>query len=808
MNRKKIKVIQKNILNLLWHKFKAEREKIIIKLKRNLSFVKKYYHYLNFFYEVNKFGYIKSINILILEIKNFFRIYFFRKYLKHKETILIVTHDCSLSGAPIVALNLVQFFKKKYNVIVLAHNGGVIEKDFISISSFFAISRLSTKKINLNVILTKLIIRNFKIKFAIVNSIESRHLLSNLSKEYVPTVHLVHEFLTYTRPLRAFPDAIFFADTTVFSSLLTYNNYIESFPFERTNSCEILTQGHCQYNRLNVSNKFLEFEKNKINKILEINDDKVIKIIGAGYVQYKKGVDLFIDLAASILQNKNLINKVHFYWVGDGFNPELDLAYSTFLQDQLLRYGIQDKFTFVKETSEFKYLLNKCDIFVLTSRLDPFPNVAIDAMALKIPVLCFDNSTGVAEFLRSNKLDKYCLANYLDLNDLKNKLKILISSKKIRNQLGESFFRASNKAFNFDTYCKNIENIAKKSFLIAKSVKENSQALVKNNSIDIKYAFSKSKNYAESVLYYVKSWNKKLHVGLRKPFSGFHPGIYSERNNILDVNIDPLVHYLSKNKPVGPWSYSVINSSKEIKSSDSPIKVALHIHLYYPEMLSNIITRLNYNKARPDLYISIRHKVLIDPIKVALKKYKGLVKAIKITPNIGRNFGPLLIDFEKFFSKYEIIGHIHTKKSLHVESQTVEEWNNFLLDCLLGKSSQSMMDAILSKMNQDKSIGIVFPDEPHAQGWDKNLPISKLLAKKLSIKTLPEYFIFPVGSMFFIRSKVLSSLRKLKLKYKDFPREPIENDGTILHAIERILPFATEQAGFKVATSIAKGSTR
>jgi lipopolysaccharide biosynthesis protein len=138
----------------------------------------------------------------------------------------------------------------------------------------------------------------------------------------------------------------------------------------------------------------------------------------------------------------------------------------------------------------------------------------------------------------------------------------------------------------------------------------------------------------------------------------------------------------------------------------------------------------------------------------------------------------------------------------------VEEWNNFLLDCLLGKSSQSMMDAILSKMNQDKSIGIVFPDEPHAQGWDKNLPISKLLAKKLSIKTLPEYFIFPVGSMFFIRSKVLSSLRKLKLKYNDFPREPIENDGTILHAIERILPFATEQAGFKVATSIAKGSTR
>jgi glycosyltransferase involved in cell wall biosynthesis len=813
-NGKKIRVMQRHVkLDTLWHKFKVQKDKIIIELQGNISFIKKYYHYSEWlFYEISKFGYIKFIKILTLEIRNFSRIYFFRKYLKHKETILIITHDCSLTGAPILALNLVQFFKKKYNVVVLAHNGGVIEKDFISVSSFFAISRLSAQtNFNLifNIILTKLIVRNFKIKFAIVNSIESRHLLKNLSKENVPTVHLVHEFASYTRPLEAFPESIFWADTTVFSSLLTYNNYIDSFPFKKTNSFEILTQGRCHYHRLGISSQFLELEKNKINRILEINDDKVIKIIGAGYVQYRKGVDLFIDLAASILKTKNLINKVHFYWVGDGFDPEYDSNYSAYLQDQILRYGIQDKITFVNATSEFKYLLNKCDIFVLTSRLDPFPNVAIDAMALKIPVLCFDNTTGIADFLRSNKLDKYCLANYLDLNNLKNKLKLLISTKKIRHQLGESFYKVSNKAFNFDTYCENIEGIAKKSSLISKSAKESCDWLVKNNAIDIKFAFPRNKNYTESVSYYVKSWNKKLHVGLRKPFPGFHPGIYSERNSTLDTNIDPLVDYLSKNKPAGPWSYTVINSSNEITSSDLPKNVAIHIHVYYPEMLPNIIARLNYNKAKPDLYISVPNNVLIDPIKDTLKNYKGFVKAIKVTPNIGRNFGPLLIDFETFFSeKYEIIGHIHTKKSPHVESRVAEEWSNFILDCLLGNSSQNMMDAILSKMNHDKSIGIVFPDEPHAQGWDKNLSIAKVLAKKLSIKALPEYFIFPVGSMFFIRSKALSSLGKLKVKYKDFPSEPLDNDGTILHALERILPFAVEHAGFKVATSFAKGSFR
>jgi hypothetical protein len=31
-----------------------------------------------------------------------------------------------------------------------------------------------------------------------------------------------------------------------------------------------------------------------------------------------------------------------------------------------------------------------------------------------------------------------------------------------------------------------------------------------------------------------------------------------------------------------------------------------------------------------------------------------------------------------------------------------------------------MADAILSQLNTDSNIGIVFPDDPNAIGWDKN----------------------------------------------------------------------------------------
>lgn len=37
-------------------------------------------------------------------------------------------------------------------------------------------------------------------------------------------------------------------------------------------------------------------------------------------------------------------------------------------------------------------------------------------------------------------------------------------------------------------------------------------------------------------------------------------------------------------------------------------------------------------------------------------------------------------------------------------------------------------------------------------------------------------------------------------KYTDFPEEPMPDDGTISHALERILGFATVDAGYKVKT--------
>ena len=47
--------------------------------------------------------------------------------------------------------------------------------------------------------------------------------------------------------------------------------------------------------------------------------------------------------------------------------------------------------TFLGEVNSLEPVYAMADIFLLSSRLDPFPNVAIDAMLAGLPVVCFEN---------------------------------------------------------------------------------------------------------------------------------------------------------------------------------------------------------------------------------------------------------------------------------------------------------------------------------------------------------------------------------------------------------------------------------
>lgn len=61
----------------------------------------------------------------------------------------------------------------------------------------------------------------------------------------------------------------------------------------------------------------------------------------------------------------------------------------------------------------------------------------------------------------------------------------------------------------------------------------------------------------------------------------------------------------------------------------------------------------------------------------------------------------------------------------------------------------------------------------------------------------------PFGSVFWFRVKALAPLFDHGWKHEDFPPEPLPQDGTISHAIERIYPFVAQGAGYYPAQAMS-----
>jgi lipopolysaccharide biosynthesis protein len=253
---------------------------------------------------------------------------------------------------------------------------------------------------------------------------------------------------------------------------------------------------------------------------------------------------------------------------------------------------------------------------------------------------------------------------------------------------------------------------------------------------------------------------------------------------------------------------------------EQSLRVGLHLHLYYQEIAREIFDRLQGMNCRIDLLISVSSASAAEIVQHIFSGYSQGTIDLRVFDNRGRDIGPFLTGFgEVIVERYDIIGHVHTKKSIgfgmNDESlapaslESIAHWRRFLYANLLG-GKHAMADRIIQRFAADETIGLAFPDHPKIHGWGKNLPYALDLAARLGIaELLPKStFNFPVGSMFWARTAALRPLFELGLAWDDYPKEPVPSDGSLLHAIERILPFVVEGAGFRSAVTYVAGVTR
>jgi len=727
-----------------------------------------------------------------------------------RENVLVVSHEASTTGAPVLSLNIILELKAKYNVIMLILKGGSLVDDLQASADIVVGPVGSQAGIVVRLQLEQLMAR-CSIRFAVVNSIESRAVLPELARHFIPSVALIHEFASYTRPRNAIEEAIFWASETIFSADIVRDNAIAAFPDLSLRLPSVIPQGRCSRALTSPDELSSKIESDRIQKVFRPSgwpaDTPVV--LGVGTVHIRKGVDLFVACAARVAQAR----RCRFIWIGSGYEPDRDMEFSAYLEDQIERAGLADCFAFMSETSRIDVAYEKADVLIVSSRLDPLPNVSIDAVSRGLPLVCFDKATGIADILRKNGLAKECVAPFLDVERLAMCVLAFLESPELRRRVVGQLREIGEKTFNMASYVERIEKFALEHTQHVTQECVDCVTIAENPNLDMDYLTGKrgkEPGLEWAVRRFVRSWENGF--SLRKPYPGFHPGIYLENCGATALESNPLAHYMRAGYPKGRWSYDVIDPSAEENDSVKlqSLSVALHLHVYYPELAPIIIERLNANKLRPDLFISVPTEAVRIKVEFLCRAYEGRVVDVQCVPNRGRDIGAFLTAFgDRTIRNYEFVGHFHTKKTAELADKTMgETWFQFLLENLLG-GRYKMADTILQKMSADPSIGLVFPDDPFVVGWSKNREPAGRLAARLG---LPEpqqtYFNFPVGTMFWARSSAIRALTALNLDWNDYPEEPLPPDGTILHAIERMLPFIAEASFFRSVLTNVSGVTR
>ncbi|HOQ42071.1 MAG TPA: rhamnan synthesis F family protein [Smithellaceae bacterium] len=228
-------------------------------------------------------------------------------------------------------------------------------------------------------------------------------------------------------------------------------------------------------------------------------------------------------------------------------------------------------------------------------------------------------------------------------------------------------------------------------------------------------------------------------------------------------------------------------------------RVAVHLHIFYPDLISEFAERLKNMPFPYDLFVSVSGR---EAAEIAGQQFDGLPHCgavnIKIVGNRGRDIAPLFCTFGAVLAGYDYIAHLHGKKSLYNKGAT-DGWREYLCNALLG--SKDRVRRIFTLMQGENPRGIVYPqnfiDLPYmANTWLANRRLAEIWCPRLGITRIPRgYFDVASGSMFWARGDALAPLFQAGITQDDFPEESGQTDGTLAHCIERLFVLSSLKQG-------------
>jgi len=700
---------------------------------------------------------------------------------ENMETLIIVTHESSATGAPLVSLNFSQTLCDRYNVINIVLRRKDLHNNFLASCEFLI------EDINHSIVMQKIFDSFLKIRnilCVICNSVETFPVLQAASEMGLPTISLVHEFADYTRPIGKMSETIFFADRVIVPATIIrdaiFRELKEVYAIkEMPNNIVISPQGKLP--TIPEGSGKNESKENILRKLNITNVKETKIIVGAGYVQIRKGVDLFLSMAKQVRERYN--GPCKFIWVGAGYDPEADLDYSVWLKRQFELMSKDNDLIFMEHQKNLDNILELADVFALTSRLDPFPNVVIDAMEKNVHVACFKNSTGCADFLLKHKADA-SVVDYLDTSKMASAIVAKLKKKKRLNTKNSKIVKEN---LNFYTYLDNLVSLCKEAKILNENHEIIGTKLLDNKKFNAQF-YNPEVNAEVACRSYIKLGAKGIHRFNPKP--GFSDKEW------IDVNGKKDMYQIALNNALllehEPQTHSVV-MLKEDKNLLYDKRYAIHLHLYYIDLAEEFANYFNRLDGNFDIYITMVDMERKDEVKQVFEDLGILHIYIIEVDNVGRDISPFFsaIKDKIFQNRYDVIGHFHSKKSLEISEIMGNSWRKFMMDNLASNE-------VLSIFNDEK-VGLVFTEDRHSVDFSENKPYADELCEAMQLPPMEHANIYPLGTMFWARVDALIPLFELDFS-KYIQDEPLPYDGSYLHAVERLLPHISKQQGYEFKT--------
>jgi DNA-binding Lrp family transcriptional regulator len=140
-------------------------------------------------------------------------------------------------------------------------------------------------------------------------------------------------------------------------------------------------------------------------------------------------------------------------------------------------------------------------------------------------------------------------------------------------------------------------------------------------------------------------------------------------------------------------------------------QIAVHVHIFYGELISEFERYLGNMPFDYDLYVSVVSEDVQRLCEQIFARLPNIHKlTVRVVPNRGRDLAPFFCVFGPFLKQYDVVAHFHSKKSLYNRGNTVG-WREYLLRELLGSKDQ--IRRIFNLLLGDNAFGMVYPQTFH-----------------------------------------------------------------------------------------------